>query len=254
MRARLALLSLALLLALPVRAQIRPPRMPGFQPVEPVESEVEADIIDQTNAFRAGRGLGGLTENPVLTAEARDFAAFLARTGSVSHAADGRTPGDRARAAGYGYCDVAENIGAELDSHGFRGRRLADDLMRGWEASPGHLRNLLNDQFVEVGVGVARTADRYVAVQEFGRPDTMRFGFLVTNRTRSAVSYAFEGRARTINPGDTVRYVVCSASALMFDLPGKARRDAFTVEPGGMYVLRPDAAGGVRLEVQRRGI
>jgi uncharacterized protein YkwD len=238
-------------------AQVRPqlhPRMPGLQTPEPVESDVEADIIDRTNAFRAQQGQGGLQENPALTAEARDFAAYLARTGAFSHDADGRGPGLRAQRAGYDYCEVAENLAYEEDSAGFRGRDVAGDLMRGWERSEGHRRNLLDPSVVETGVGVARApgrTPRYVAVQEFGRPASLRFAFEVTNRTGLRLSYAFEGRTRSIEPGMTVTHWPCGPASLRVRAPGPAGSAPIVVEPGKVYVLEPAPGFGVKIEVRR---
>lgn len=238
-------------------AQVRPqlhPRMPGLQTLEPVEGDVEADIIDQTNAFRAEQGKGPLEESAVLTAEARDYAAYLARTGAFSHDADGRGPGVRAQRAGYDYCEVAENLAYEEDSAGFRGRDVAGDLMRGWERSADHRRNLLDSGVVETGVGVARApgrTPRYVAVQEFGRPASLRFAVEVTNRTGLRLSYAFEGRTRSIEPGMTVTHWPCAPAALQVRAPGPAGMAPIVVEPGRVYVLEPARGYGVKIEVRR---
>jgi uncharacterized protein YkwD len=239
-----------------IRPQLHPQQMPGLHVLEPVESEVEAKIIDRANAFRAEHGRGPLEENALLTLEARDFAVYLARTGAFSHHADGRDPSGRARLAGYDFCEIAENLAWEEDAEGFRDRDMAADLMQSWENSPEHRRNLLDPDVVETGVGVARAPGRrprYLAVQEFARPSALRFAFQVTNRTGSAVSYVFEGRVRTLKPDTTDTLRPCGPSALEVRAKGSASAP-FVVEPDRNYVLQPGAGyGAVRIEITRRG-
>jgi hypothetical protein len=183
------------------------------------------------------------------------FAAYLARTGAFSHEADGRTPRERAQSAGYGSCDLAENLAWEEDDADFRNRDLASDLMRGWEASPGHRRNLLLPDVVETGIGVARApwpTPKYIAVQEFGRPDSMRFSFAVTNRSGSAVSYDFEGREGVIGPDATTTFWPCTKSALQFRTRGPAGRMPILVQPDEVYVLQRDPEWRLTVEIMRR--
>src|SRR6185312_9662732 len=119
-------------------------------------------------------------------------------TDRLSHTADGRDPGERARAAGYDYCDLAENIALE---EGYPDERLARQFMAGWEASPGHRRNLLDDKVTETGVGVARVSGairRYFAVQVFGRPVSAQYSFRIENRSDLTVGYEFEGQHRVL--------------------------------------------------------
>ena len=236
------------------RPQIRPPQRPDVHPIEPVETEVEAQIIAQANALRVAQGLRPLSENPLLTDEARVFAAYLVRTGAFSHEADGHTPRERAQIAGYGSCELAENLAWEQDDAGFRHRDLATDLMHSWEASPGHRHNLLLPDVVETGVGVARApwpTPKYVAVQEFGRPDSMRFSFEVTNRSGSVVSYAFEGRRGVIEPDTTMTYWPCEKSTLELGARGLARA-SFLVEPDARYLLERSRELGITVETMRR--
>jgi peptidylprolyl isomerase/FKBP-type peptidyl-prolyl cis-trans isomerase FklB len=246
----LILLAAGALGASAARSQIRTPQRPGFHPIEPVETEVEAQIIDQTNAFRSEHGRGPLTENPVLTAEARVFADYLVRTHAFAHDADGRSPHERAQAAGYDYCVVAENLAFEEDPNRFRDRDVASDLMRSWQASPGHRRNLLDPEVVELGVGVASSpgpTPRYVAVQEFGRPASMRFAFAVTNRTEYEASYTFEGRTRRLDPGTTITLWPCAPSTIAF-LARTATRP-FSLSGGAEQGL----CAGAQRRVRRQG-
>ena len=79
----------------------------------------ETAIIEMTNAFRRGEKLSPVKPNAELTTTARLFAQYLAKTGRFAHEADGRQPGDRAKASGYKFCLIAENLALNLDSRGF---------------------------------------------------------------------------------------------------------------------------------------
>ena len=72
--------------------------------------QTERAIVEMTNAFRRESKLGEVKPNAALTAAARAFAEYLARTGKFAHEADGRQPAQRAEASGYRYCRVAENL------------------------------------------------------------------------------------------------------------------------------------------------
>lgn len=223
----------------------------GFRPTPrlPSGNELEADIAAGANAFRLQNGLRDLTPNAVLAGEARAYAAYLARTGAFSHTADGREPAARAEAAGYAYCEVAENL-ARIDENGALVDRLGDRFMSGWEHSPGHRRNLLDPMVTETGVGVATPPgrrDSFIAVQVFGRPQSERFAFQVANRAGRPINYAFNGQRRTLDPSTTVTYTVCMPSALAFDgAPGDGR---FQPRPGALYLITAEPAGGLRVAV-----
>src|ERR1700733_13559893 len=70
-------------------------------------ARVEALVIEGTNEFRRQEHLGEVSRNARLNEAAREFAAFMARTGKFDHDADGRKPAERALAHGYKYCFIA---------------------------------------------------------------------------------------------------------------------------------------------------
>ena len=222
-------------------------RTPGL----PTEGDLEAQITDGANAFRRQNGLHDLAPNGVLAGEARSFAGYLARTGRFSHEADGRSPVARAEAAGYAYCEVAENL-ARIEEDGARVDNLSEMFMTGWEHSPGHRRNLLDDQVTETGVGVARPPgrpDAYVAVQVFGRPASARYAFRIANRAGQVVRYALDGQAKTIAPSTIVTYTLCAPSELA--LEGVARGDGhFQPRPGAAYLITSAPSGGLDVAVR----
>ena len=138
----------------------------------PDAAQVASLVVDGTNRFRHDNGLAPVAPERRLAHAAREFAAYMAQTDRLDHAADGRQPWGRARAQGYDYCLVAENIAYQYDSRGFATAQLARELVSGWERSAGHRRNMLERDAVDTAVAVARSATtgRYYAVQMFGRP------------------------------------------------------------------------------------
>ena len=164
-------LATAVLLApLPARAQNDTGRPTGDQ--SPDLGEVKKLIVEETNQLRREHGLPELKVNEDLSQSARYFAGFMARTDKYGHTADGKQPWDRTADHGYESCMVAEKIAWEYNPAGFATRDLAGALVRGWEHSPPHRKNMLDPDLEEIGVGVAHSKEtgRYYAVQDFGRP------------------------------------------------------------------------------------
>jgi uncharacterized protein YkwD len=64
---------------------------------------------------------------------------FFSHTGS-----DGLDVSRRVTATGYTWFGIGENIAV--------GQSSVDEVMQGWLKSPGHCRNIMNDQYREFGV------------------------------------------------------------------------------------------------------
>ena len=104
------------------------------------------------NNARAERGLRTLTQSAVLTKVAQTHARDMSARGYFSHRSpNGKSAADRARAGGYDYCWIAENIA--------QGQRSDPEVMNSWMTSAGHRRNNLASKGREYGFG--RTADNY---------------------------------------------------------------------------------------------
>lgn len=220
--------------------------------------QTEAAIVAETNAFRKTEGLGTLTRNPALEQAARAFAKYLAKSGKFAHEADGRQPADRAKAAGYEYCTVAENLALNLDSRGFTAKRLATEAMDGWKKSPGHRHNLLLAGVTEIGVAIAQApgADpKFLSVQLFGRPRSLAFDFTVVNRSHDTVSYTFSGKTFDIKPRVTNTHTTCEAGKVAFTrsgnwLTGHKMKAAYHARSGAKFVLRPGPQGNVHVQLE----
>ncbi len=123
----------------------------------PVDSgAIWAWIFNQTNAYRASRGLPRLSFAPSIKDVAQPYAVYQASTGTSGHQADGRTPGQRLDAAGIKYCGYAENV-FEIWSappHRLGGLPRRQQWSSG-RAHQGHNANLLSASMTSMGVGSA---------------------------------------------------------------------------------------------------
>jgi uncharacterized protein YkwD len=234
---RLVLVLLAGTLAASARPEARVPDPP----------EVARRILALANDFRRSQGLAPLAAEPRLAAAARDFADVLAGTGHLDHDADGRTPSQRASAAGYGWCMVAENIALEGRSAGFESAELAQALVDGWIQSPGHRRNLLAADATQTGIAIARSprSDRWFAVQMFGRPESERMTFDISNRSATTVTWRVGGQSWPLTPGMRRTDETCGTTEVEVLLPG---RPALRLQPRDGAHFRVESAEG-RLQV-----
>lgn len=217
-------------------------------------------IIEMTNRVRTEEKLRDVRENVALSNAARAYAEYLAGNNLFSHTADGRKVADRVEEKGYVWCTVSENLASLSDSQGFQSRALARRTVEGWLNSKGHRENMLAPHVTEIGVGLARApgaVPRYVAVQLFGRPKSLSYTFQITNATREPVTYSFGGESSEIAPSMGVEHQACLPSEISFDKIGE---DAFQrsinaryeATDGIVYVLKPDKAKGVKVEVEPR--
>lgn len=218
-------------------------------------AKTEAAIVQLTNEFRRADKLVEVKRNSELDVTARLFAAYLAKTGRFAHEADGREPSDRAKAAGYKYCMIAENLALHQDSRGFRSEALAKLAVEGWKGSPPHRKNLELKGVTEIGVGVAKAPDaapKYLSVQLFGRPESLKFQFKIENRASVPVSYTYSGKQTSIESKTIVTHTVCEPVALEFQKAGTWLKSAdiaskFNARDGSLFLLKSASDGRVEI-------
>ncbi|WP_424211576.1 CAP domain-containing protein [Streptomyces sp. BI20] len=115
--------------------------------VDTGHSAEEAAVLALVNVERAKVGCRPVRANPPLAALAGAFSKDMKERGFFDHVdPDGRTPWDRADAAGISGL-AAENIG--------RGQGDAASVMAAWMGDPEHRANILDCEFRTLGVGVA---------------------------------------------------------------------------------------------------
>lgn len=101
------------------------------------------------NRYRASRGMNPLTLNPQLSEAARRHSTDLARLDRISHeGSDGSNPWKRVEMTGYTPRLAAENVGA--------GQRSLEEVIRGWQESKGHDRNLLLPDATQMGIALVK--------------------------------------------------------------------------------------------------
>lgn len=118
------------------------PRPPRPKPPPP-STGFGQDLLAETNAARAAKGLPPYAANGKLDAMAAEHAHGMAASGVLSHK-DFQKRLDR---SGYKYSTAAENVAC--------GQETAKAAVVAWENSPGHAANMFGD-YVDAGGGSAQ--------------------------------------------------------------------------------------------------
>jgi len=127
-------------------------------------------IIAETNKQRTSLSFKPLTESAQLDASAKIKANDILAKQYFEHISpDGKSVTNLVADQGYTYIKIGENLAL--------GNFASDkDVVDAWMGSPGHRANILDPEFVQIGVGVAYGLYQghyaYVAVQHFGRPSS----------------------------------------------------------------------------------
>jgi uncharacterized protein YkwD len=123
----------------------------------------EQELLNRVNRERFKFGLPALRANRRLTEAARGHAANMARQQILNHTLDGITFDKRIDATGYRCSAAGENIWSAA---------TAAEAIAGWMGSPGHQRNMMSQEFLEIGLGVSVSASKkkYLTLV-FGTPD-----------------------------------------------------------------------------------
>ncbi|OIK29059.1 CAP domain-containing protein [Streptomyces malaysiense] len=134
---------------------------PSVPPVTvSAQAAAEAQVLKLVNDERAKAGCGPLAANSALTNLAESFSDDMAARGFFSDTdPDGKTPWDRAAAAG------VTGLGAENIA---RGPADPAAVVKAWMASPQHRANILDPDFHTLGVGVHFGAGGPWWTAEFG--------------------------------------------------------------------------------------
>ena len=126
---------------------------------------VRAAILAAVDAERKKAGVPPLRPNDRLDQAAQRHAQdMLARHYFAHESPEGETVRERARAAGYDWRAIGENIA--------EGQLSVDEVMSTWMHSPPHRKNILDPDYRELGVGLAlgRSGNEWQVewVQTFG--------------------------------------------------------------------------------------
>ncbi|MEC3862275.1 CAP domain-containing protein [Mesobacterium sp. TK19101] len=136
-----------------------PVPVPGREKPVQVTPDTTSAAGRAINAFRTANGLSALGHSDTLQRVAQAHADDMARTGVLSHkGSGGSTPASRAKAAGYRYCSIAENIA--------EGPRDLATAMKLWEESGPHRANMVKPELSDFAI--AQSGVYWVMV--LGRP------------------------------------------------------------------------------------
>ena len=127
-------------------------------------TEFQKSIVQLVNKERAAVGLNALAENGDLDKVASLKSQDMVNLNYFDHTSPTYgSPFDMLTQFGIQYSYAGENIAY--------GQTSPEDVMNGWMNSPGHRANILNSNFTQIGVGVAKKANgQYVWTQTFTRP------------------------------------------------------------------------------------
>lgn len=137
--------------------------------VQPASSAAitQESVLTLTNQSRKESGVKAVGYSLALERAAQDKANDMLTKQYFAHnSPDGKTPWDFIKKHGYQYLSAGENLAVHFfDDH---------SLQEAWMNSPGHRANILNGNFEEMGVGIARgffeNHDTTFVVEMFGLP------------------------------------------------------------------------------------
>jgi uncharacterized protein YkwD len=141
---------------------------------------VRAAVLCLINRKRAENGENPLTPNPELEQAAEGHCQEMIADDYFAHVSpSGETPVDRIRDAGYipspsdGYV-IGENL-----AWGTYQLSTPQAIVAAWIASPGHLANILETQYVETGIAVTPAVPSSLAPGATGATYAQEFGVII---------------------------------------------------------------------------
>lgn len=124
---------------------------PVEQPAQTDVATAKQDIVDRTNALRRAKGVAALRVNDKLMQAAQVRAEEMAASGVYSHTRPDGRKYNTVTDCPY----IGENIHCIAD-WATQGKTVSEVAVWSWNLSDGHQKNLLNQNYAEVGVGLAR--------------------------------------------------------------------------------------------------
>ncbi|MCX8016118.1 MAG: CAP domain-containing protein [Patescibacteria group bacterium] len=130
-------------------------------------SLISTSIVQYTNQYRLTSNAPQLVINPLLNEAARLKAEDMAQRGYFSHnSPDNITPWEWLKKVGYDYLYAGENLALNFTD--------SQEVVEAWLNSESHRQNLLNPNFKEIGIGIAKGTYKnqpaIFIVQFFGTP------------------------------------------------------------------------------------
>lgn len=150
-------------------------------------SQEAKKIASLTNELRFQKSVNLLSGNNKLAVSATAKAMDMVRKSYFSHTSpSGETVADFVRKSGYKYIVVGENLAI--------GYATADEVMAAWQKSPTHLANLVDKDYIDLGVslevGDYKGQTTVFAVQHFAEPVKLSTDEVVKTVTKPKINVA----------------------------------------------------------------
>ena len=221
---------LALLSILVVTVKIVGVSLVAFTPATPSYAApiTLENVINLANQARVEHNLAELKTSSLLSRAAQNKANdMLARQYFAHNTPDGQTPWTFIKAVGYSYTTAGENLAIDFTQ--------AENIQSAWMNSPGHRANILNNNFTEIGIGIASGMfeghETTIVVQMFGNPLTAPVTLQETPTEVSAPAPA-PAPAPTPNPAQSTPVTV-PADITTNELQNQAVNQPVTTAPQG---------------------
>ncbi len=133
-----------------------------------INSSITVDeVVSKTNEERAKAGLPPLRKNDQLSQAALAKARNMFEENYWAHySPSGKDPWGFIQGAGYRFSFAGENLARNFYN--------TPDVMAAWMASPTHKKNIMHEQYQDIGIGILEGTlngePTLLVVQEFGRP------------------------------------------------------------------------------------
>lgn len=149
------------------------PQPPPTTPPPPAVKPVDQYIHEAVNRERTKAGLKALSYDEALEAIALKHSKDMITRNYFSHVTpEGKTVGDRYRAAGYTGCNSwGENIAWFSTSRlgSMSNKDIGDKIFMQWWNSPGHHKNMMSPNYSIEGIGIYISGNKVMATQDFCR-------------------------------------------------------------------------------------
>lgn len=116
-------------------------------------SSYQQQVLDLVNAERAKRGISALTLDSSLSSVATKKSQDMVNKNYFDHTSPTYgSPFDMMKQFGISYRTAGENIA--------KGQKTPQEVVAAWMNSEGHRKNILNPNFTNLGVGIAKDSNK----------------------------------------------------------------------------------------------
>ena len=143
-------------------------------PTDPraMEADLNAFVMQSSNAQRARAGLPALARDPALARAAARYSRLMHDQNFFSHVSPSgeRLEQRLPESDGWRYEKVGENLWSAQGAIDWQAPAIADETAANWIESPSHRDNLLEPAYTLGGVGTAIGGDKIYITMLYGRP------------------------------------------------------------------------------------